>query len=79
MVIGQPDFAWRNGLRTGQARHSLQTLKAMSIDAAFQYIKEGSKGLLERGALAELITLNKNPIKADPPMINEGKTIYRAK
>jgi predicted amidohydrolase YtcJ len=65
----------------------LEGLKAMTIWAAEQYGEQGSKGSLEAGKLADLVILDKNPLKADPmaikdikvvETIKEGQTIYRA-
>jgi len=64
-----------------------EALKAITINAAYQYSEEKSKGSLETGKLADLVILDKNPLKADPltikdikvvETIKEGKTIYKA-
>jgi predicted amidohydrolase YtcJ len=66
----------------------MEALKAITINAAYQYAEEGSKGSLEPGKLADLVILDKNPLKVDPmtikdikvvETIKEGKTIYAAK
>ncbi len=66
----------------------LESLKAITINAAEQYQEEKTKGTLEAGKLADLVILDKNPLKVDPMAIKdvkvvetvkEGKTIYRAK
>jgi predicted amidohydrolase YtcJ len=65
----------------------LEALKAMTIDAAYQYSEDASKGSLETGKLADLVILDQNPLKVDPmkikdvsvvETIKEGKTIYKA-
>ena len=65
----------------------LEGLKAITINAAYQYGEEASKGSLEPGKLADLVILDKNPLKVDPTTIKdikvvetikEGKTIYKA-
>lgn len=62
-------------------------LKAVTINAAYQYFEEKKKGSLEVGKLADLVILDKDPLKV-PPMtireikvletLKEGKTIYAA-
>jgi len=61
-------------------------LRAVTAMAAFQIKEEKSKGTLEAGKLADLVVLEKNPLKVDPKTIKdiqvvetikEGATIYR--
>ena len=58
----------------------------MTIWAAEQYGEQASKGTLEAGKLADLVILDRNPLKVDPmaikdikvvETIKDGKTIYR--
>jgi predicted amidohydrolase YtcJ len=65
----------------------LQALKAITIDCAYMYQEEKSKGSLEVGKLADLVILNNNPLTVKPmeikdikviETIKEGKTIFRA-
>jgi predicted amidohydrolase YtcJ len=65
----------------------LEGLKAMTIWAAEQYDEEASKGSIERGKLADLVILDRNPLGVDPMVIKdikvvetikEGRTIYAA-
>jgi predicted amidohydrolase YtcJ len=63
-------------------------LQAITINGARVYREEASKGSLEPGKLADLVVLDRNPLKADPmtikdikvvETIKEGKSIYKAK
>lgn len=63
-------------------------LKAITINAAYQYFEEISKGTLEVGKRADLVVLSDNPISVDPmairdikivETIKDGKTIYQAR
>lgn len=64
----------------------LDALKGVTINAAYQYFEEGIKGSIEEGKLADLIILDKNPLKVNPmdiknikviETIKEGKTLFR--
>jgi len=61
-------------------------LRTLTTWAAYQYFEEDSKGTLSIGKLADLVILDKNPLKIDPLNINkiqvvesikEGKTVYK--
>ncbi|MGA1303261.1 MAG: amidohydrolase, partial [Cyanobium sp.] len=61
-------------------------LKAVTANAAWQIKEEKSKGTLEVGKLADLVILERNPLKVDPSSIKdiavvetikEGRTIFR--
>jgi predicted amidohydrolase YtcJ len=65
----------------------LEALKAITINAAYQYFEENSKGSIEPGKLADLVILDKNPLTVNPmaikdikvvETIKEGHTIYVA-
>ncbi len=79
----------RNGEVIGpdQRVTPMEALKAITINAAFQYAEQDSKGSLEPGKLADLVILDGNPLTVDPTAIKDikvvetiknGKTIYRA-
>jgi len=61
-------------------------LRALTIDAAYQYGEEGRKGSIEPGKLADLTILEANPTKVDAAAIKDikvsetvkdGRTVYR--
>lgn len=64
----------------------LEALKAVTIYGAYQYFEEDRKGSMKENKLADLIILDKNPLKVDPmhikdikvlETIKEGETIYK--
>ena len=78
----------RTGKIIGEAQRitPYQGLKALTINAAHQYFEENSKGSLKVGKLADLVILDKNPLKVASNEIKnikvtetfkEGKSIYK--
>lgn len=64
-----------------------QALKAITLDGAWQYGEEDSKGSVSPGKLADLVILDSNPLTADPKTIKdieilatykEGNLVYSA-
>jgi predicted amidohydrolase YtcJ len=60
-------------------------LRAMTVNGAYEYFEEASKGTLAPGKLADLVILNRNPLTADRmtikdikvvETIKEGRTVY---
>jgi predicted amidohydrolase YtcJ len=65
----------------------IEALKSQTIWAAAQYDEQDRRGSLEPGKMADLVILDRNPLKVDPMSIKdikvietvkEGKTIYPA-
>ncbi|NAS12198.1 amidohydrolase [Poritiphilus flavus] len=63
-----------------------EALKGITIWSAYQHFEEDSKGTLEKGKIADLVILDKNPLKVDEAeiknivvleTIKEGNTVYR--
>lgn len=63
-------------------------LKAVTINAAYQYSEEDSKGSIREGKRADLVILDKSPMEVDPvaikdikvlETIKDGKTVYKLK
>jgi hypothetical protein len=61
-------------------------LLALTADAAYEYFEESIKGTLEAGKLADLVILDKNPLKVRNEAIRDirvvetikaGKTLYQ--
>jgi len=67
---------------------SYQALQSITIWGAWQHFEENTKGTLKPGKLADLVILDKNPLKVDPmtlkdikvvETIKEGQSIYSRK
>ncbi|EUA92008.1 amidohydrolase family protein [Mycobacterium ulcerans str. Harvey] len=65
---------------------AVEALKAITINAAYQYSEEQSKGSITVGKLADLVIVDNNPLTVDPmklkdiavlETIKEGRTVYR--
>jgi hypothetical protein len=63
----------------------IEGLKAITIWPAYEIFEEKTKGSIEVGKLADLVILDKSPLKVDPATINqivvletikEGRTVY---
>ena len=63
-----------------------ESIKAQTINGAYSYFEEDTKGSIEVGKLADLVILKEDPLTIDPmklrditilETIKEGKTIYK--
>ncbi len=63
-----------------------EALKSITIWGAYQFFEENEKGSLKEGKLADMVILDKNPLKVDPmtlkdilvlETIKEGKTVFK--
>ena len=80
----------REGEMVGPAQRitPMEALKSQTIWAAEQYDEQDRRGSLEPGKIADLVILDRNPLKVEPMTIKdikvletvkEGKTIYTRK
>jgi predicted amidohydrolase YtcJ len=78
----------RSGLVIGESERltPYEALKAITDWSAYQHFEEDKKGTLEKGKLADLVILNKNPLKVTPETIKdivvvetikEGQSVYQ--
>ncbi len=71
----------RGGAKIGldQCVAPYEALKAMTVWVAEQYDEQDSKGTLEVGKLADLVLLDKDPLKVAPTAIKEIKVVETIK
>ena len=78
----------RNGVVVGEQERiaPYEGLKALTINGAVEYFEEKTKGSLKAGKLADLVILDKNPLKVQADeiksikvfeTIKEGRSVYR--
>lgn len=73
-------------LGADQKISAYEALKGITINAAYEYFEEDTKGSITVGKLADLVILDQNPLKVDPmaikdiavlETIKEGNTIFK--
>lgn len=71
----------RSGTVIGAAERisPYEALKAITIDAAYQYFEERSKGSIEVGKRADLVVLSGNPLTVEPMTIRDIKVLRTIK
>lgn len=80
----------RSGKVIGEAERltPYEALKGITIWSAYQHFEEDTKGTLEEGKIADLVVLDKNPLKVAPETIKDilvmetikdGQSIYKRK
>lgn len=71
----------KNGADIGAAERIpvLEALKAVTINGAYQYGEEDSKGTISEGKRADLIILDQNPLKVDPLIIRDLQVLETMK
>jgi predicted amidohydrolase YtcJ len=79
----------RTGVVLGAAERltAMQALKAITIESAYEYMEEKTKGSIEAGKLADFVILSGNPLTTAGDgikdikvveTIKEGKSIYKS-
>lgn len=79
----------RSGVVLGPEQRAtpLEALRSITIDAAYQYFEEGTKGSIEVGKRADLVVLSEDPLILEPMNIaniqvittfKDGRPIYQA-
>ena len=63
----------RSGFVLGpdQRATALQAIRAVTLNAAYQYFEEDRKGSITPGKRADLVVLGANPLTADPDTIKD--------
>lgn len=56
-----------------------EALKAVTIQAAYEYFEEDSKGSIETGKRADLVVLDRSPLEVDPMEIKEIQVVMTIK
>jgi adenine deaminase len=54
-------------------------MRSLTINAAYQYKEEKTKGTLEVGKLADLVVLDRNPLKVHPMSIKDIQVVQTLK
>ena len=78
----------RNGVELNQEESvsAYEALKAMTVNAAYQYFEENEKGSIEEGKLADLIVVDKDPLSVSTDELKdilvletfkEGVSVFR--
>lgn len=71
----------RDGRVLGEAERvtPYQGLQALTVNGAYEYFEEASKGTLEVGKRADFVVLDKNPIKVAPMAIKDIRVVETIK
>jgi len=71
----------REGRVLGEAERitPYQGLQAITVNGAYEYFEESSKGTLEAGKRADLVILDRNPVKVAPMTIKDIRVVETIK
>jgi predicted amidohydrolase YtcJ len=87
-ILGEERAKNISPLGEEQKISAYQALQGFTVNAAYQYKEELSKGTLAKGMLADLVILDRNPLKVIPDdiknirvlqTIKHGKRLYDTK
>ena len=56
-----------------------KALQGFTVNAAYQYNEESSKGTIAKGMLADLVVLDRNPLKVTPDDIKSIRVLQTIK
>jgi predicted amidohydrolase YtcJ len=83
-----PTSGYKGRLNSDPGLSAKTALRAITINSAYAMDQERTTGSLERGKLADLVVIDRDPIRVDPARISGtkvlqtmvgGRTVYRAK
>lgn len=86
VIKGLHALVTRNGFVPEECVSITEALKAYTINSAYAAFEEDVKGTIEKGKLADLVILDKNPLKIPKEQIKDlqvietiirGKTVYK--
>ena len=70
----------KGGLKLdAQAIPAAEALKAVTINAAYQYFEENEKGSIEPGKRADFVILDRNPLETEPMDLSQIKILQTIK
>ncbi|WP_320669335.1 amidohydrolase [Patulibacter defluvii] len=84
----EPDSGYKGRLNSDPGLPAKEALRAITYNSAYAMNQERKTGSLERGKLADLVVIDRDPVRVDPAKISEtkvletmvgGRVVYQAK